>query len=45
MGTWIAQSKRENGLLRVAFKEMGDAKKVVTVYWISKIEKYWREKK
>jgi len=24
---------------------MGDAKKVVTVYWISKIEKYWREKK
>ena len=32
----------EEGLLRVIFEEKVNAKVVVTVYWTSKIEKYWR---
>ncbi len=45
LDTLIAQSKKYNGLMRVAFKETGDAKKILTVYWTSKAEKYWREEK
>ena len=45
-GRKIAQKKvnrgGEKGLLRVIFEEKVDAKVVVTVYWTSKIEKYWR---
>jgi len=45
-GRKIAQKKlsrkRKEGLLRVIFEEKVDAKVVVTVYWTSKIEKYWR---
>ncbi len=45
MNTWIAQSRKHGGLLRVPFKKVGDARKILTVYWTSKIEKYWREEK
>jgi len=45
-GRKIAQKKvnrgGEKGLLRVIFEEKVNAKVVVTVYWTSKIEKYWR---
>ena len=45
-GRKIAQKKikrgGEEGLLRVIFEEKVNAKVVVTVYWTSKIEKYWR---
>jgi len=45
-GRKIAQKKLnrggEEGLLRVIFEEKVDAKVVITVYWTSKIEKYWR---
>jgi hypothetical protein len=44
----IAQKRLERGeeigLLRVIFEEKLDAKVVVTVYWTSKKEKYWRAK-
>jgi hypothetical protein len=44
----IAQKRlergEEKGLLRVIFEEKLDAKVVVTVYWTSKKEKYWRAK-
>ena len=40
----IAQSKRGNGLLRVAFEELKGVLKVLTLYWTSKVEKYWKEK-
>lgn len=43
MDTFIAQSKRGNGLLRVPFKDTGENRKILTIYWTSKIEKYWRE--
>jgi len=32
----------EEGLLRVIFEQKVNAKVVVTIYWTSKIEKYWR---
>lgn len=42
----IAQKKLnrggEEGLLRVIFEQKVNAKVVVTIYWTSKIEKYWR---
>ena len=42
-GVQIAQTKRGNGLLRVAFKETEDGVTVITLYWTSKISKYWKE--
>ncbi|MBS3918886.1 MAG: DUF4258 domain-containing protein [Deltaproteobacteria bacterium] len=45
MGDLIAQSRRYSGLLRVPFKKIGDSKKVLTIYWTSKVEKYWKEEK
>jgi len=39
----VAQGKMHNGLLRVPFKEVEKDRKVLTVYWTSKIEKYWEE--
>lgn len=39
----VAQAKRGKGLLRVPFVEMKGNRKVVTVYWTSRIEKYWKE--
>ena len=45
-GRKIAQKKIDRGgkkgLLRVIFGEKDDTKIVVTVYWTSKIKKYWR---
>jgi len=45
-GRKIAQKKLkrggEEGLLRVIFEQKVNAKVVVTIYWTSKIEKYWR---
>ena len=42
----IAQKRLERngqkGLLRVILKEKAKVKLVITVYWTSKIEKYWR---
>lgn len=43
MDALVAQSKRGNGLLRVFFKDIGGSRKILTVYWTSKIEKYWKE--
>jgi len=45
MGILVAQSKIRNGLLRSPFIEKGDARKILTVYWTSKVERYWREEK
>ncbi|MCL0078506.1 DUF4258 domain-containing protein [Dehalococcoidia bacterium] len=42
----IAQKKLDRGgqkgLLRVIFEEKAEVKVIITVYWTSKIEKYWR---
>jgi general stress protein 26 len=41
----IAQTKTHNGLLRAPFVEVGNNRKVLTVYWTSKVERYWKEEK
>ena len=43
MDVLIAQSKLNNGLLRCPFIEISGYRKILTVYWTSKIEKYWKE--
>jgi len=39
----VAQAKRGNGLLRVPFVEAERGRRILTVYWTSKVEKYWWE--
>ena len=41
----IAQTRWRNGLLRVPFMETEEELKIVTIYWTSKVEKYWRWEK
>lgn len=38
----VAQGRRGNGLLRVAFIDVGGNRKIVTVYWTSRVAKYWQ---
>lgn len=40
----VAQKRRGRGLLRVAFVEREGERKILTVYWTSKVERYWRRK-
>ena len=42
-GTLVAQARRGKGLLRVPFVEVEGKRKVLTVYWTSRVEKYWEE--
>lgn len=39
----VAQSKTRGGLLRVLFFQAQGGRKIITVYWTSKVEKYWKE--
>lgn len=39
----VAQARRGNGLLRVLFVEVKGKRKIVTMYWTSKVQKYWKE--
>jgi hypothetical protein len=41
LGASVAQRRRGNGLLRAPFVEFGNERKILTVYWTSKVEKYW----
>jgi hypothetical protein len=43
MNIFVAQSKFLNGLLRAPFIEVEGDRKIVTVYWTSKVEKYWKK--
>jgi len=43
MEALVAQKRVRNGLLRTPFIEMGESRKILTVYWTSKVERYWRE--
>lgn len=43
MGTMVAQQKMEDGLIRSPFVEVADGRKILTVYFTSKIKKYWNE--
>ena len=37
----VAQARSGGGLLRVPFVEVGEQRKLLTVYWTSRIDKYW----
>ncbi len=39
----VAKKRRDNGLLRVPLIGTGEERKILTVYWTSRIEKYWKE--
>jgi len=39
---FVAQGKRGRGLLRVPFIEAEGGRKIVTIYWSSKVGKYWK---
>ncbi len=39
---FVAQGKRGRGLLRVPFIDAEGGRKIVTIYWSSKVEKYWK---
>lgn len=41
----VAQSRRGNGLLCGAFDDVEGDRKVLTLYWTSKVVKYWGEEK
>jgi hypothetical protein len=41
--TKIAQDKWGDGVLRIVFVEGPGFRKIVTLYWTSKVVKYWRE--
>jgi len=45
MDVLVAQTRSRNGLLRVPFMNVGTDRRVLTVYWTSKVEKYWKEEK
>ena len=45
MDAFLAQTKRGKGLLRVPFEDTGKGRKILTIYWTSKVEKYWKEEK
>ena len=38
----VAQSRRGNGLLRVPLIEEEAGRRVITVYWTSKVARYWK---
>jgi hypothetical protein len=40
---WVAQVKRGNGLLRVPFVEIGNTKRILTLYWTNQVKRYWQE--
>lgn len=40
---FVAQIKRDEGLLRIPFIELTGHRKILTVYWTSKIDRYWKE--
>ena len=42
-GALVAQSLRANGLLRAPFVEVKEGRKILTVYWTSRIDRYWKD--
>lgn len=41
----VAQKRRGRGLLRVPFSETEGERKILTIYWTSKVERYWKGEK
>lgn len=45
LDVFVVQGKTRNGLLRIPFIKFENSCKILTVYWTSKIEKYWEGKR
>ncbi len=45
MDVLVAHARTRNKPLRVPFVEAGENRKLLTVYWTSKVEKYWKEER
>lgn len=39
----VAHSQRGKGLLRVVLVEIGNTKRILTVYWTNQVRRYWQE--
>jgi len=39
----VAQGRIRDGLLRVPFVKTESSLRIITVYWTSRVEKYWKE--
>ncbi|GBF81788.1 DUF4258 domain-containing protein [Aphanothece sacrum] len=40
---FVAQAKKGNGLLRIVFVNIGNSKRILTLYWTNQINRYWQE--
>jgi len=38
----VAQAKSRDGLIRIPFIKTEEGYKILTVYWTSKVDKYWK---
>lgn len=43
LDVFVAHFKLNDGLLRIPFKYIGEDIKIITIYWTSKIDKYWKD--
>jgi len=39
----VAQGKRGKGLLRVPFVDIGNTRRIITLYWTNQVNRYWQE--
>ncbi len=39
----VAHSQRGKRLLRVVFVEIGNTKRILTLYWTNQVKRYWQE--
>jgi hypothetical protein len=39
----VAQTQRGKGLLRVVYVEIGNTKRILTLYWTNQVNRYWQE--
>jgi hypothetical protein len=39
----VAQSKRGKGLLRVPFADVGETRRIITLYWTNQVNRYWQD--
>lgn len=39
----VAQSLRGKGLLRIPYVEIGQTKRILTLYWTNQVNRYWKE--
>ncbi|MBI4481747.1 MAG: DUF4258 domain-containing protein [Acidobacteria bacterium] len=44
-GVLVAQARRRGGLIRAPFVDVGNDRKVLTVYWTSRVARYWKEER